>query len=545
MGDVSPGQVVTLTDGRQATVRFVGPTHFAAGDWIGIELDEGTGKNDGAVQGERYFDCEPGFGMFIRPTAVVSVAEPPPARDGKQPLKNNGNPTAAPRGRPQSSMVPGGLGIKKPSGLSATNVKRHSATASPSPAPKVATTPRTLRSPTKSPTKQLSSTSGPPSSRMSMGGAPRPSPAITPKARPTPSTRTSMGPPPPLPTTSSKRPSLSGPAGRTTRPPSQTMSSGPSGLSKRPAIQPNLTKRPSETADGGRDGQADDPESPGRDGESGLAEGITSQVTRRTSGTARPNASRPSLSPLAQRQAQSNALTRELDELKTKLKVMEKKRAEDREKLKNLEKLQTERDKFESIIQKLQAKYQPQQLEIGDLRKKLKDAETRLEEVERLQAEHESLMEMASLDREMAEETADAFKHECETLRLKVEELQLEVEVLREENEELGQVMSPEEKSTQGWLQMEKSNERLREALIRLRDMTQQQESELRDQIKELEEDLEDYRAVKAQYETTKEKLLVSETNVEDLKQQLETALGAEEMIEELADKNMLLERNQ
>lgn len=218
---------------------------------------------------------------------------------------------------------------------------------------------------------------------------------------------------------------------------------------------------------------------------------------------------------------------------------MEKKRSDDRERLKTLEQLQAERDKFEGIIQKLQAKYQPQQLEITELRKKLKEAESRVDEVEKLQAEHESLMEIASLDREMAVETADAVKMESDSLRMRVEELELEAEVLREENEELGTVMNPEEKTSQGWLQMEKTNERLREALLRLRDMTQQQEGELKDQVKELQQDLEDYAAVRSQYEATKEKLLVSENNVEDLKQQLETALGAEEMIEELADKNM------
>lgn len=204
-----------------------------------------------------------------------------------------------------------------------------------------------------------------------------------------------------------------------------------------------------------------------------------------------------------------------------------------------LEQLQSERDKFEGIIQKLQAKYQPQQVELGELRKQLKESQARLEEIESIQAEHDSVVEMATLDREMAEETADAYKHECEVLRGKLEELQLEVDVLRDENEEFDQGMSPEEKSSQGWLQMVKTNERLREALIRLRDVTQQQELDLKDHIKEMEEDLEDYAAIKSQYETTKEKLLASENNLEDLKQQLETALGAEEMIEELADKNM------
>lgn len=225
--------------------------------------------------------------------------------------------------------------------------------------------------------------------------------------------------------------------------------------------------------------------------------------------------------------------------MKTKLRVMEKKRAEDREKLKTLEQLRSERDKFEGIIQKLQTKYQPQQAELGDMRKKLKDAQARVEEVEGVLAEHDSAMEMVTLDREMAEETAEAYKHECEEVKAKVEELQLELDVLRDENEEFGQGQSPEERSSQNWLQTEKHNERLREALVRLRDMTQLQEADLKSHIKELEQDLEDYAEIKSQYEKTKEKLLASENNVEDLKQQLDTALGAEEMIEELADKNM------
>lgn len=315
------------------------------------------------------------------------------------------------------------------------------------------------------------------------------------------------------------------------------------GLSKRTSLQATSSRRsPGETGSGtsGQSAELNEDGSQYNESEAPEPEDTTPKMPRQAASSMRPGAARAGQSPLSsQRQVQSGAVTRELDELRTKLRVMEKKRAEDREKLKTLEKLQSERDKFEGIIQKLQTKYQPQQQELGELRKQLKESSARSEEVERLQAEHESLMEMAALDREMAEETAEAYKHECETLRAKAEELQLELDVMREENEELGQVMSPEEKSSHGWLQMEKTNERLREALIRLRDMTQQQEADLKDQITELQQDLEDYAAIKSEYESTKEKLLVAETNCDDLKQQLETALGAEEMIEELADKNM------
>ena len=45
-------------------VRFVGQTAFAAGKWIGIELDEqGTGKNDGTVQ--------------VRPVTVLTMVVVP------------------------------------------------------------------------------------------------------------------------------------------------------------------------------------------------------------------------------------------------------------------------------------------------------------------------------------------------------------------------------------------------------------------------------------------------------------------------------------
>lgn len=244
-------------------------------------------------------------------------------------------------------------------------------------------------------------------------------------------------------------------------------------------------------------------------------------------------------SPAAQRGATSTAASREIEDLKTKLRVMEKKRMEDREKLKALENVQAEKEKFEGVIQKLQAKYQPQQQELTDLRKQVKELTARFEEAEGMQAEHESILEMATLDREMAEETAEVLRTELDALKLKTEELELEVEVLREENTELGGEMSAEEKTSQSYLQMERKNERLTEALLRLRDLTQQAEAELKDEIKSLQEDVRDLGSVKENYDMVKGKLAQSESVIEDLRQQLDNALGAEDMIEELTDRNM------
>ena len=40
---------------QSGVVRYMGRTEFADGQWIGIELDEPYGKNDGSVSGKRYF----------------------------------------------------------------------------------------------------------------------------------------------------------------------------------------------------------------------------------------------------------------------------------------------------------------------------------------------------------------------------------------------------------------------------------------------------------------------------------------------------------
>ena len=62
------GQRVSASGFGLGTLAFFGPTGFGTGseNWCGIQLDEAVGKNDGAVQGMRYFQCSANHGAFLQ-----------------------------------------------------------------------------------------------------------------------------------------------------------------------------------------------------------------------------------------------------------------------------------------------------------------------------------------------------------------------------------------------------------------------------------------------------------------------------------------------
>ncbi|OMJ73752.1 hypothetical protein SteCoe_27496 [Stentor coeruleus] len=72
IGDISVGNRCRINPGdKRGTVRFVGKIQtLNPGYWIGIELDEPLGKNDGSHSGNKYFECTPKHGIFVRPSAV-------------------------------------------------------------------------------------------------------------------------------------------------------------------------------------------------------------------------------------------------------------------------------------------------------------------------------------------------------------------------------------------------------------------------------------------------------------------------------------------
>ena len=105
MGDLplEVGQTVLSKDGRQGVIRYIGNAAFATGVWLGLELPDDKGKNDGSINGERYFECQPGFGIFVRPESITEILEHPPVATNGKPISKAIN-RATTKPRPSSGL---------------------------------------------------------------------------------------------------------------------------------------------------------------------------------------------------------------------------------------------------------------------------------------------------------------------------------------------------------------------------------------------------------------------------------------------------------
>ncbi|KIY00373.1 uncharacterized protein Z520_04058 [Fonsecaea multimorphosa CBS 102226] len=530
---VKVGQRVETQDGKQGTVRYIGPIHVASGEWLGLELADDTGKNDGSVKGERYFNCAPGHGIFVRKESAVRILSQP-ASSAKPNGTSTSNGSTA-KSRP-SSIVAADVARKRQSlmsaGSSTTTGSRSMKVSSPiksptKPAPSSASsstsTPRTGTPATTARTSDSST-----KSRLSLAGKSTMAPPASVHRPGASTTRQSIGggpvkPPAPRPSSMQPRPSMA--ASRlsmTPKAPIRAEKSEPvfdsiDAKQATPIVEERPAPTPSPVTE---EAEAQEP--------SDIEARVSSAAPSRSQPLAGPRNGFSSAADDRSRQAQV------IKALETKVRTLQKQRQDDQAQIHNVQELQSQATRYEAIIQTLQKKLKTNQQEIQELKAKYEDAESRATQVPDRSAEHDSELELATLDKEMAEERADMFESELEALKLKHEELELEAEILREENRELASIMSPEEKASAGWLQMERETERLRQALVMLRDVTQQNEGDLKNEIKELHETIDELEQTSSKYEEVAAKLTRSEETNQHLREQLEAAEANDEILDTL-----------
>lgn len=89
-------RVMIVGKNMKGTIQYIGEPKFAPGKWIGVELDEPQGKNNGSLQGEVYFSCAENHGVFVKQTQVAalpSTDKPPRPVSSGSPLPSSPSPS--------------------------------------------------------------------------------------------------------------------------------------------------------------------------------------------------------------------------------------------------------------------------------------------------------------------------------------------------------------------------------------------------------------------------------------------------------------------
>ncbi|ORZ19319.1 dynein associated protein-domain-containing protein [Absidia repens] len=494
--DLRPGTRIEVQN-KIGTIRYVGTTSFQTGKWIGIELDDPLGKNSGVVQGKRYFDCRTNHGVFVRPSQVKIL--PPSSAPILAAARSSQQRTPS----PSSTLLPSRLSSQRR--IQQRQQRLSSGSTSP-------TIPRATSVNSITPTASLTIGPGTAQGRKSLI-----------------STGKSIG----IPTTRAR----SGTQGsnaiqRDTKEFRQTQ------LQKlrlsQQALRQTNEQHQMQRQETDESKDMDGHESSDMDQAADDGNGIDDNSDHDNG----PEDDNTQIS-LDHTQSPSE----DYEELRFKLKILESKRQEDREKYREHEKIKEEAEQFLTLRNKLQDKVSELQKELRDAKRESKESDADRESFEFKYNDALESLEMMTLDKEVAEEKAENLQQEVNVLKDKLEEITVDLDVLRKDADILNRAPenNGDEKTPLEVIQLERHNERLKDALLRLRDATTEHETDLNRKIKELERENHELTEVKVQYIRTKERLELSDNQNEDLKQRLDDALGAEDLVEQLAEKNLNL----
>ncbi|KFM67674.1 Dynactin subunit 1, partial [Stegodyphus mimosarum] len=242
---------------------------------------------------------------------------------------------------------------------------------------------------------------------------------------------------------------------------------------------------------------------------------------------------------LLQKDQEIDSLKNEIKDLNEKIETLKIKRLEDQSKIKEAEKTKIQVQQlleYKAKITEVQADLQRQ---LTQAKKEAKEAIEAKEQHAEEMSDLAEAMELATLDKEMAEEKCETLQAELEQTKEKLEELQIDYEILKTEMSDKG---GDGTATLYQVKQLEQQNERLKEALVKMRDLSAQEKQEYQRTQKELDQ----AKSEISELSRAKEKLslLVDdyEKQLGELKEQVDAALGSEEMIELLTERNLALE---
>ncbi|XP_073330707.1 dynactin subunit 1-like isoform X4 [Pagrus major] len=396
------GSVVeVIGKGQRGTVAYIGATLFASGKWVGVILNEAKGKNDGTVQGKRYFTCEENHGIFVRQSQLQVV--------------DDGSSATSPD-TPESGPA---------------KTLRHK---------DIPETPKT--------TKQT--------------------PATIKKA-------------------------------------------------SRESLSSSLSGDVSEAGLSSHQGALGAP--------------VVPQPSGSPAAAAAPVPATPS--------KEEESLRAQVKDLEEKLETLKMKRTEDKAKLKELEKHKIQLEQLQEWKNKMQEQQTDLQKQLKEAKKDSREAQEAKDRYMEEMSDTADAIEMATLDKEMAEERAESLQVEVDTLKERVEELSMDLEILRHEISEKG---SDGAASSYHVKQLEEQNGRLKEALVRMRDLSSSEKQEHVKLQKQMEKKNTELETLRTQKEKLQEDVKQAEATIDELKEQVDAALGSEEMVETLTERNLDLE---
>jgi len=441
MTDLKLGTFVEIVGkGLKGSVSYFGSTSFAQGKWVGVTLEEALGKNDGEVQGKRYFQCDANHGVFVRPQQVQVIDR-----------KMSGEPAVA------------------------SKIGRESRLKSPS----------------------------------------------RPSKMQAPSKRMSLAP-------SRQGSSLVPPSGYNRR-------SLPN-IKPQASLSSSFAPKQSKLVEEAKEEEVEEEEEEIKEEEKIEEEikEVTEVVDSSKSLSTAYNVLAPGMSML-----DYETLKAHLKDMKEKYETIRLKRQEDRVKLKEAEKMRIQIDQLNEMKNRSSKQIQELSKQLREAKKAMEEAiEAKEKYMDDMTDYHENL-EIALLDKEVAEEKNEMLQQENEAFKDRVEELETDLEIIKAEIEDGGNEGAATNYQIK---QLEEQNSKLKEALIKMKDLSAAEKSQSQKLQKELEEKTKSLEGMTNKKKKLAEQLQQAEELQDELKEQVDASLAAEEVVEHLTEKNLDLE---